>query len=268
MTEILSLGKSKYLGDIDYLREIDGFTASALTADPLELTNDALHSHENPIISFILQGDSLERINYETNYRSAGDLRFYRAGDLHQVKIKKHPSRNINFELNLGLLASHGFSEETLGVALKRNSSAGLIFLRAYKELCANDAFSNSAIQILLYSLLGEAHAAGREKKPEWINELRDQLNDRWDEQLSLAELSQTLNIHPVTISKCFTKYFGCTYGEYMRRLRINKSIDLIKNSNLSLTEIAVRCGFFDQSHFTRNFKALTGFLPKEFQRL
>lgn len=268
VSEILSLGKSQYLGEIDYIRDVEGLTASVLTADPLELSNDALHYHENPIISFILQGDSFERINHRTNRRCAGDLRFYRAGDLHQVKIERYPSRNINFELNSGFLSSSGFSEAAIASALEKNSNAKLMLLRTYKEFYANDSFSDSSIMIQLFSLFGEAYANVTPKKPEWIGELRDILNDRWDENLSLAELSCALNVHPVTISKYFTKYFGCTFGEYMRRLRIGKSINLIKSSRLSLTEIALHCGFYDQSHFTRNFKELTGFLPKEYKKL
>ncbi|MEW6737177.1 MAG: helix-turn-helix domain-containing protein [Acidobacteriota bacterium] len=42
----------------------------------------------------------------------------------------------------------------------------------------------------------------------------------------------------------------------------------MIKNSQMSLTEIALHCGFADQSHFTRNFKEITGFLPKEFRKI
>lgn len=212
MSKILSLGESQYLGEIDYIRDVGGLTLSVLTADPLELSNDALHYHENPIISFILQGDSFERINQRTNRRRAGDWRFYRAGDLHQVKIERYPSRNINFELNFGFLSSNGFSEAAIASALEKNANAKLMLLRTYKELYANDVFSDSSIRILLFSLIGEARKNAATKKPEWIGELRDILNDRWDENLSLADLSRALNAHPVTISKYFTKYLVCKF--------------------------------------------------------
>jgi AraC family transcriptional regulator len=54
--------------------------------------------------------------------------------------------------------------------------------------------------------------------------------------------------------------------GEYLRKLKVQKSIALIKNSELPLTEIAYLCGFSDQSHFTKVFKETLGFLPKEFR--
>jgi AraC family transcriptional regulator len=266
MTEILSLGKSEYLGDINYIRHIDGLVASAVSADPSEISNDAIHYHENPIISFILQGDSIETINHHRNLRSAGDIRFYRAGDLHQVKIQRFPSRNINFELEGDFLIQTGFSEETISRAIEKNPHVRLSFLRAYKEFSADDTFSDTSIQILLFNLIGTGEASRR--TPAWVRALYELLNDRWNEQIGLQELAGIVNVHPVTISKYFTRYFNCTFGEYMRRLRINRSIALIKTSGLSLTEISLHCGFTDQSHFIRNFKDFTGFLPKDFRKL
>lgn len=268
MTEILSLGKSEYLGDINYIRHMDGLVASAVTADPSEISNDAIHYHENPIISFILQGDSIERINQHRNLRSAGDIRFYRAGDLHQVKIKRFPSRNINFELENDFLIQSGFSEETISRAMEKNPHVRLSFLLAYKEFSADDAFSNTSVRILLLNLLGAGETRTSRRTPAWVRALYELLNDRWNEQIGLQELSGVVNVHPVTISKYFTRHFNCTFGEYMRKLRINKSIFLIKTSGLSLTEIALHCGFTDQSHFIRNFKNFTGFLPKDFRKL
>jgi len=48
----------------------------------------------------------------------------------------------------------------------------------------------------------------------------------------------------------------------------IEKAKELIQSSNYSLTEIAYLTGFSDQSHFTRNFRELTNFLPKAYQKL
>jgi len=267
MTKLLSLGKTQYLGNVIDLRFAGGIIFSAVSAESAEKGFDALHFHENPIISFILEGNSFERINRETNHRSAGDIRFYRAGDWHQVKIERFPSRNINFELESDFLIQNELSEEQINCSIRKNPHAKHLCLRMYKEFSANDEFSISSVHILLFNLLAESEINADNKKPQWINALYELLNDRWNEQMSLQELGFAVNVHPITISKYFTRYFSCTYGEYMRRLRINKSIHLIKNSPLSLTEIAQQCGFFDQSHFTRNFKELTGFLPKDFKK-
>src|SRR5215216_1141752 len=156
MNEALALGKTEYLGNLTNIRFAEGVIISAVTADPSEISNDALHYHENPILSFILEGDSFEQINREINRRSAGDIRFYRAGDLHQVKIQSFPSRNVNFEIEGEFFAQNGFCEEKINAAIQRNPFAKSLFLRMYREFSIGDALTNSSIQILLLNLLTE----------------------------------------------------------------------------------------------------------------
>ncbi|RDC58741.1 helix-turn-helix transcriptional regulator [Adhaeribacter pallidiroseus] len=93
-------------------------------------------------------------------------------------------------------------------------------------------------------------------------------LQDKWNEPVTLPELASLTQVHPVTISKHFTRYFACTLGEYRRKLKVNKSLALLRNPHLSLTDVALECGFADQSHFIRIFKEMTGWLPKHFKKL
>jgi transcriptional regulator GlxA family with amidase domain len=93
-------------------------------------------------------------------------------------------------------------------------------------------------------------------------------LRDSYAEKLSLRNLSNELNIHPVHLSRGFPKYFRCTFGEYVRKIRVEKSLSLLPNKNLSLTEIAFNCGFADQSHFLRCFKQINGITPSDYRKL
>jgi len=49
--------------------------------------------------------------------------------------------------------------------------------------------------------------------------------------------------------------------------LKIKRTIGMIKSSQVDLSAVAYACGFFDQSHFIRKFKSLTGFLPTQYQK-
>jgi len=102
---------------------------------------------------------------------------------------------------------------------------------------------------------------------PEWTKKVYELINDSWNEKLTLTDLAKAADVNPITVSKHFHKYFSCTLGEYMRKLKIEKSLAILKNST-SLTDVAYICDFADQSHFTRTFKQLTGFLPKQYKRL
>ena len=105
-------------------------------------------------------------------------------------------------------------------------------------------------------------------KTPVWVRELKEIIQDQVDTNLNLAEISKDLNINPSYLSREFSKHFdNLSFGEYTRKLRIEKAVELIKTHTYSLTEIAYLTGFSDQSHFTRIFKQHTGKNPSAYRK-
>ncbi|MGZ3754617.1 MAG: chromate resistance protein ChrB domain-containing protein [Mucilaginibacter sp.] len=111
----------------------------------------------------------------------------------------------------------------------------------------------------------------GRSKKaPEWAAELRDMIQDQLDTNmtLSLQQVSSELAINPAYLSREFSKHFdNLSFGDYIRKLRIDKAKKLMDTTTYSLTEVAYLTGFSDQSHFTRIFKKQTGENPSVYKR-
>ena len=98
--------------------------------------------------------------------------------------------------------------------------------------------------------------------------ELKEIIQDQVDTNLSLTDISKSLDIHPSYLSREFSKHFNnLSFGEYIRKLRIEKAIELMKINSYSLTEIAYLTGFSDQSHFTRIFKQHTSKNPSSFKK-
>lgn len=107
-----------------------------------------------------------------------------------------------------------------------------------------------------------------KRKIPAWAQELKEIIQDQIDTNLSLKELSKGLDINPSYLSREFSKHFdNLSFGEYIRKQRIEKAKDLMLTPSYSLTEIAYLTGFSDQSHFTRIFKKHTGASPSEYRR-
>jgi len=105
-------------------------------------------------------------------------------------------------------------------------------------------------------------------KTPAWAKEIKDLIQDHIDTNLTLKELSKDLNIHPAYLSREFSKYFdNLSFGDYIRKQRIEKAIEYLNQSNYSLTKIAYLTGFSDQSHFTRIFKKYTGQNPSAYRK-
>ncbi|SHN28396.1 chromate resistance protein ChrB domain-containing protein [Chitinophaga sp. CF418] len=107
-----------------------------------------------------------------------------------------------------------------------------------------------------------------KKRTPAWAKELKEIIQDHIDTNLSLKEISKGLEISPSYLSREFSKYFeDLSFGEYIRKQRIEKAITLMQTSTYSLTEIAYLTGFSDQSHFTRIFKKHTGKNPSDYRK-
>lgn len=107
-------------------------------------------------------------------------------------------------------------------------------------------------------------------KSPAWVTELEALIQDHIDTNLtlSLKEISEGLDLNPAYLSREFSKHFDdLSFGEYIRKLRIDKAIQLLETSDSSLSEIAYLTGFSDQSHFTRIFKKFTGKNPSIYRK-
>lgn len=130
---------------------------------------------------------------------------------------------------------------------------------------------TESPVEQLLLDVYQRFLKRGKDVKiPVWANELKTIIQDQIDTNLALtlSGISSELNINPAYVSREFSKYFdNLSFGEYIRKMRIEKAITYIKTSDYSLSEIAYLTGFSDQSHFTRIFKQETGLTPSEFKK-
>lgn len=262
---MLQLTPGKYLGQV----------CSSWTANGVLVTEAAYpipafegwHAHENYHISYIMQGGNREQRKGSETDILPGEVVRYRSGELHRNLDAHRRSRNINLEIEHSFFDAYGLDADTFNVVKCGEADAKFAILKIYRECTASDHYSPVAVHSLLLGLMHTKEGSPKDK-PRWATQLRDILHDRWDENVPLQELALLLQVHPVTISKYFPRYFHCTLGEYLRKIRIEKAIGLVQTDGLPLTAVAHRCGFFDQSHFIRAFKNMTGFLPGAYKKL
>lgn len=142
--------------------------------------------------------------------------------------------------------------------------------LYSWAKHLQNEKHTQNPIENLLLDVYKKflKHKSG--KVPDWAKELKEIIQDQIDTNLtlSLKELSQSLNVHPSYLSREFSKYFDdLSFGDYIRKLRIEKAIVLLNEPKNTLSEIAYLTGFSDQSHFNRIFKKYTGKNPSEYRK-
>ena len=134
-----------------------------------------------------------------------------------------------------------------------------------HKEKHTQNPFEKLLIEVYHTYIKQKASA---KKDPSWVKELKEIIQDQVDTSISLKEISKGLDINPAYLSREFSKYFNnLSFGEYIRKQRIEKAIELLNTTDYTLTEIAYLTGFSDQSHFTRIFKKHTGKNPSVFKK-
>lgn len=91
-------------------------------------------------------------------------------------------------------------------------------------------------------------------------------IENNYTNEISIDELCSDLNINKCYFCSIFKKEVGTTFINYLNEYKVEKSKDLLKNSNLSLLDIALTVGFNNQSYYSKVFKKITCKTPVEFR--
>lgn len=91
-------------------------------------------------------------------------------------------------------------------------------------------------------------------------------LHQYWQQTLSISSLATVANLSERQLTRRFVNAVGDSPGQYLQRLRCRYGQDLLKNTDMSIAEIAQYCGFSDSSHFGRVFRKIKGNTPSQYR--
>lgn len=99
------------------------------------------------------------------------------------------------------------------------------------------------------------------------IYEAKQYIDNRFQQELTLEEVSKEISMSPQYFSRLFKEETGENFKEYLTAVRIAKAKDLLKNTNKSVKEISFDIGYNDPNYFSRLFRKMVGVTPTEFTR-
>lgn len=239
-----------------------------------EYTHDRVdwHYHENAYFTYLLNGELFEANRKQSYILDSGSLLYHNWQDPHYNEKRTDYSRGFHVEIEKKWFDRYELDNKVgEGSQLLIHPLIKGEFDQLYLETKINDSVSELSIHGILlriFTLLKEKQDSYDPSNPDWIPVLKELLHDECAGNHSLTSLSKRLNIHPVHISRAFPRYFATTFGNYIRKLRLDKAAILLKDSNKTVTEIAYDCGFADQSHLIRCFKNFYGMTPLQYQKI
>ena len=106
------------------------------------------------------------------------------------------------------------------------------------------------------------------EKSQGAVEAARAYIQNNYSRDISLDEVSQTVNISPYYFSKIFKEDVGEGFVEYLTRIRMDRARELLTTTEYSMKEICSMVGYADPNYFSRSFKKNVGVTPTEYKQL
>jgi len=91
-------------------------------------------------------------------------------------------------------------------------------------------------------------------------------LNDHYAEPLSLTAVAEQFAISTYYLSRTFKSATGFAFSEYINLLRLKEAQRLLRETDLKITDIALRTGFDNFSHFGKAFKKMAALSPRAYR--
>jgi AraC family transcriptional regulator len=260
----LQLPGGRFYGHTSRTREVCGFTLTETTYSRGHRL--PRHSHQHPYFCFVLRGKFAEFCGKRVRACQPSTLIFHPSGELH--------SDHFNTDAHCFNLQIDGhLNYQTAQLAQAADFQGGTpayLATKLYREFRETDEASPLAIEGLALELIAEALRGIKrdvQRAPAWLERAREMLHAQFAEPLTIAYVAQAVSVHPTHLAREFRRRHQRTIGEYIRQLRIEFACRQLSTSDTPLSEIALAAGFFDQSHFSRTFKQLSGMSPATYRR-
>lgn len=112
-------------------------------------------------------------------------------------------------------------------------------------------------------------HQADRIHLPPWkVRRLMDYVEGNLDQSISLDDLAKLADLSTFHFARVFKRATGISPYQYVRDRRLERGRALLTDTDMGIAELALACGFANQSHFTAAFSRAMGISPARFRQL
>ncbi len=121
-------------------------------------------------------------------------------------------------------------------------------------------------LESVLPATVSTAGPADRARRADIAHALRSYVDENYAKPISLSDAADHLNFSAGYVGSLFKSELGISFKAYLRRVRVARAKELMRDQRLNLTEIAQRVGYTDVSYFSQSFLEETGVRPSEYR--
>lgn len=228
------------------------------------------------ILEYIMEGEGLLRIGEETYRPAKGDVYLLPRGKSHFYQADaanpwKKIWMNVKGSLCDTLVEGFGLGE----TVLFRDCPVYPLF-REFLHVCEKKEGSGTEVarrtSLLFHEILLQlaAHAAaGAEPEirlPETAVAVRKYVDEHIYERLSIEQLAKEASLSPSQLTRVFRKAYGQTPYEYVLSWKIDTACLLLRNTGMTVKEVAYRLQFSDEHYFANIFRQKKGLPPGKYR--
>lgn len=239
------------------------------------------HSHQRLEINYVKRGSCVISLEEGTTVFREGELMIITSNVSHYfesgangctlVQLEFIPEKILQLDNNIfKVIEPNLFSKNNDIIKIVNNVRIARVVQRIVLEM--KDSHKYDKLLVLMYymELLILIHRYMEENYlPIHTNETMRRaiayIQENYNKELLVQNLAQELSVSDRHLRSLFLKYLNISPNKYLNQLRINKAVDLMRITELSIKEICFRSGFSSPQYFSRIFKQYTGVSPNNF---
>lgn len=246
------------------------WSAESLTLSPVihdQPRVNPAHAHEAAFVTMMLSGEYAETAGRSLMRFERFSAVYHPPGMEHQDFIGKPGVRLLVFEFCPSLLDNVELERGFRSLRDLSGSRAAWELLKLYRDANGGAApldFEARALELIAH-VVPFTRTVSRDRPS--LARARDYLQVSFRERVTMKDIARAAGIHPVYLGQSFHREFGETIADHVLRLRVRGAAAQLSGTDMPIATIALDHGFYDQSHFQRVFKKVSGLTPVEFRR-
>jgi len=226
------------------------------------------HAHGVPHLVVVLAGGFSERAGTHVREAGRGTVLYRPAGEEHSETYDEPVTRYVSIALPRTYVPARFRGGAVPSLCVRGDEAMLALAARLAREIVSADAAATVVLDALALELAARAldprpNARGSER---WIATARAMI-EADHASVTPGGIADALGLDASYVARTFRERLGRSVGDAIRAARIAAAARrLAAEPDVSLADVAVNAGFFDQSHFSRAFKRVAGMTPGAFR--